>query len=189
MLQSSQRMGAIINDLLALARVSQGVLQRSPIDLSELARSVLDHELARAPQRRVRAELAQGLEADCDPRLARIVLENLIGNALKYTRDREEAHIEFGLDGIAEDGTPSFFVRDNGVGFDMKYVDQLFKPFQRLHRPSEFEGTGIGLATVRRIIERHDGRLSAEGAVGQGATFRFGFGNPPRWSESESQKL
>ena len=188
-LQSSQRMGAIINDLLALARVSQGVLQRGPIDLSELARSVLEHELARAPQRRVRAELAQGMEADCDPHLARIVLENLIGNALKYTRDREEAHVVFGLDGVDDDGVPHFFVRDNGVGFDMKYVDQLFKPFQRLHRPSEFEGTGIGLATVRRIIERHDGRISAEGVVGQGATFRFSFGSPPRWSESESQKL
>ena len=185
-LTSSQRMGAIINDLLALARVSQGVLQRSTVDLSEMARSVFDEELSRAPQRRVRVELQPGLQADCDERLARLVLENLIGNAIKYTRDREEAHVEFGLHAVDEHGVPCFHVRDNGVGFDMKYADQLFKPFQRLHRSTEFEGTGIGLATVRRIIERHGGHSEAEAQPGQGACIRFCFGQAPAWAEEDS---
>jgi PAS domain S-box-containing protein len=178
-LTSSQRMGGIINDLLALARVSQGALKRSDVDLSALARQVLDQELARQPQRQVRAELQPGLMAHADPDLARIVLENLFGNALKYTRQRDTAQISWGLDGVDEHGVPHFFLRDNGTGFDMAYVDQLFKPFKRLHRAQEFEGTGIGLATVRRIIDRHGGGISAEGQPGVGATFRFSFGLPP----------
>lgn len=185
-LLSSQRMGAIINDLLALARVSQGVLQRGMVDLSEMARSVFDQELARVPERQVRVDLQPGLQADCDERLARIALENLIGNAIKYTRDRAEAHVEFGLHALDEHGVPCFYVRDNGVGFDMKYADQLFKPFQRLHRSSEFEGTGIGLATVRRIIERHGGHSEAEAQLGQGACIRFSFGQAPAWAEDDS---
>lgn len=185
-LMSSQRMGAIINDLLALARVSQGVLKRSTVDLSEMASSVFEDELARAPQRQVRVSLQAGLQADCDERLARLVLENLIGNAIKYTRDRPQAHVEFGLHALDGQGVPCFYVRDNGVGFDMKYADQLFKPFQRLHRASEFEGTGIGLATVRRIIERHGGHSEAEAQPGQGACIRFSFGQAPAWGEGES---
>ena len=178
-LQSSQRMGAIINDLLGLARVSQGVLHRMEIDLSELARAVLDQELAREPQRQVRVSLQPGLLANVDPDLARIVLENLFGNALKYTRQREIAEIAWGQDGVDENGVPRFFLSDNGTGFDMAYVDQLFKPFKRLHRAHEFEGTGIGLATVRRIIDRHGGTVTAHGEPGVGATFRFSFGEGP----------
>lgn len=176
---SSQRMGGIINDLLALARVSQGVLQRGEVDISALARSVLDQELARQPQRQVRVDLQPGLMAHADPDLARIVLENLLGNALKYSRQRETAEIALALDGIDDEGAPRFHLRDNGTGFDMAYVDQLFKPFKRLHRANEFEGTGIGLATVRRIIERHGGHITAEGEPGVGASFRFSFGPPP----------
>ncbi len=178
-LSSSQRMGGIINDLLGLARVSQGVLQRSEVDISALARSVLDQELTRHPQRPVNIHLQPGLMAHVDPDLARIVLENLLGNALKYSRQRETAEIAFGLDGTDDQGAPRFSLRDNGTGFDMAYVDQLFKPFKRLHRANEFEGTGIGLATVRRIIDRHGGHIAAEGEPGVGATFRFSFGVPP----------
>jgi PAS domain S-box-containing protein len=178
-LSSSQRMGAIINDLLALARVSQGTLQRAEVDLSALARHVLDLELTRHPGREVRVQLQPGLTAHVDPDLARIVLENLFGNALKYTRQREVAEITWGLDHIDDHGVPHFCLRDNGTGFDMAYVDQLFKPFKRLHHAREFEGTGIGLATVRRIIDRHGGHISAEGEPGVGATFRFSFGAPP----------
>lgn len=178
-LTSSARMGSIINDLLGLARVSQGTLHRMEIDLSELARAVLEQELAREPQRQVRVSVQPGLMAHVDPDLARIVLENLFSNALKYTRRREVAEIAWGLDRVDERGVPWFFIRDNGTGFDMAYVNQLFKPFKRLHLAHEFEGTGIGLATVRRIIERHGGTVTAQGEPGVGATFRFGFGEPP----------
>jgi PAS domain S-box-containing protein len=177
-LSSSQRMGSIINDLLALARVSQGTLQRTEVDLSALAQSVLEQELARHPGRKVRARLQPDLIVQADPDLARIVLENLFGNALKYTRQRDVAEIVWGLDHIDDDGVLHFQLRDNGTGFDMAYVDQLFKPFKRLHRAHEFEGSGIGLATVRRIIDRHSGHISAEGEPGVGATFRFSFGAP-----------
>lgn len=178
---STRRMGAIINDLLALARVSQGQLKRVDIDLSELARHVAQMELARQPERQVRLDIEPGLMAHVDPDLARIALENLFGNALKYTRLREQAHIAFGLDPSQGNGAPRVYLRDDGTGFDMAYVGQLFKPFQRLHRPSEFEGTGIGLATVRRIIERHGGSIGAEGRPGEGATFWFDFGPAALW--------
>ncbi len=178
-LSSSQRMGAIINDLLALARVSQGTLRRTAVDLSALARNVLDQELTRHPGREVRVQLQPDLTAHVDPDLARIALENLFSNALKYTRQREVAEISWGLDRIDDNGALHLHLRDNGTGFDMAYVDQLFKPFKRLHRANEFEGTGIGLATVRRIIDRHGGHISAEGEPGVGATFRFSFGAPP----------
>jgi signal transduction histidine kinase len=159
--------------------VSQGTLRRTEVDLSALAHNVLEQELARHPGRKVRAQLQPDLMVQVDPDLARIVLENLFGNALKYTRQREVADITWGLDRIDDDGVLHFHLRDNGTGFDMAYVDQLFKPFKRLHRANEFEGTGIGLATVRRIIDRHGGHISAEGEVGVGATFRFSFGTPP----------
>ena len=116
---------------------------------------------------------APGLHAQCDPRLARIALENLLGNAVKYTRDQAEAVIEFGQLPDDRGAAGDFFVRDNGTGFDMALADKLFQPFQRLHQPHEFEGLGIGLATVQRIVQRHGGMLHAEAAPGQGATFCF----------------
>jgi len=115
--------------------------------------------------------IAEGLAANGDARLLRVVLDNLMGNAWKFTRTRECARVEFGH--TKADGESAYFVRDNGVGFDMAYVDKLFGAFQRLHSPVEFEGTGIGLATVQRIIHRHGGRVWAEGAVNQGAIFGF----------------
>ena len=178
-LVSTQRMGSLIDDLLALARVSQGVLERQSVDLSAMVHGILAQEQLKQPGRSIELRIAPDLQAHCDPRLARIVLENLLANALKYSRTKEQPVIEWGhLPAVG--GEPMmFFVRDNGVGFNMAYADKLFKPFQRLHMPSEFEGTGIGLATVRRIIERHGGQITGEGRPGAGATFCFSFGEPP----------
>lgn len=175
-LASTQRMGSLIDDLLALARVSQGVLERQLVDLSAMVHGILSQEQLRQPERSIELRIAPGLMAHCDPHLARIVLENLLANALKYSRTKAQAVIEWGqLPPVG--GEPMvFFVRDNGVGFDMAYADKLFKPFQRLHMPSEFEGTGIGLATVRRIIERHGGQIMGDAQPGMGACFRFSFG-------------
>jgi PAS domain S-box-containing protein len=175
-LHSTNRMGSLINDLLALARVSQGRLERQAVDLSALANQVVLQERQKYPERDIRYRVEPDLQAHCDPRLARIALENLFANAFKYTRTRDQTLIEWGR---LPDQPESFFVRDNGVGFDMAYADKLFKPFQRLHMPSEFEGTGIGLATVRRIIERHGGSIRGEGKPGEGAVFTFTFGDPP----------
>jgi PAS domain S-box-containing protein len=177
-LSSVARMNSLITDLLSLARVSQGQLQRMSVDLSELAESVMRQERHRDPTREVEVVIAPGLTADCDARLAHIVLENLLGNALKYSRGTAQARIEFGPAPTSAGEPQQFFIRDNGAGFDMSRADRLFKPFTRLHSPSEFEGTGIGLATVRRIIERHGGQIHAKGEVGQGATFWFSFGRP-----------
>jgi signal transduction histidine kinase len=118
-----------------------------------------------------------GLSANCDPRLAQIVLENLLGNAWKYSHQQASPRIEFARAAGDDTSMPTFLVRDNGAGFDMSRADRLFKPFNRLHSANEFEGSGIGLATVRRIIERHGGHIAGEGVVGQGSTFRFSFGN------------
>lgn len=174
---STQRMGAIINDLLALARVSQGMLERHPVDLSELATHVATEERRKYGERQVQIEIEPGLQARCDARLVRVALENLIGNALKYTRNRSDALIRIGrLPADAAADRTRFYIRDNGAGFDMAHAGLLFKPFQRLHRPSEFEGTGIGLATVRRVVERHGGHIEGQGVRGEGAEFRFDFG-------------
>jgi PAS domain S-box-containing protein len=174
-LASTQRMSTLIADLLALARVSQGKMELVHTDLSAMAEQVLTGERARQPDRPLRWHIEPGLLSPCDARLARIALENLLGNAVKYTRDQPDPLIEVGR----VPGTPGdFFVRDNGVGFNMAYADKLFKPFQRLHMPSEFEGTGIGLATVRRIVERHGGSISGAAKVGQGAEFRFSLERP-----------
>jgi len=178
-LSSTARMGSLISALLALARVSQAPLERQSVDLSALVRSILAERLVEHPQRTVTCDITDGLVAECDPQLARIALENLLGNALKYSRDLPQAVIEFGCVQARDDGTPRFFVRDNGVGFNMAYAAKLFKPFQRLHMASEFEGTGIGLATVRRIIERHGGDITAISAPGEGATFTFSLGDAP----------
>lgn len=175
-LAGTHRMSTLIADLLALARVSQGPLQRSRVDLSALAQQVLQAEQAKHPGRVLRWQVAPGLHAQCDARLARIALENLLGNAVKYTRDQAEAVIEFGQLPGGPGAPGDFFVRDNGTGFDMAHADKLFQPFQRLHMPSAgFDGTGIGLATVRRILERHGGGICAFAQPGEGARFQFSF--------------
>ncbi|MCW5653715.1 PAS domain S-box protein [Hydrogenophaga sp.] len=175
-LQATARMGTLINDLLALARVSQGKLDRQLLDLSAMAEQVFKQERQRHPARDIRLRLTPGLWAHCDPRLTRIALENLFANAVKYSRTREVSEIEWGRLEAQGDQPERFFIRDNGVGFNVAYADKLFKPFQRLHMPSEFEGTGIGLATVRRIIERHGGSITGESQPGEGATFSFWLG-------------
>jgi PAS domain S-box-containing protein len=173
---SVTRMNSLIVDLLALARVSQGDLQRKEVNLSDLAREVMLLAQAAEPNRSVRVQIEPTLSANCDDRMAHIVLENLLGNAWKYTGQTQDARIELGKKPHSPDEAPVFFVKDNGAGFDMDRSDRLFKPFNRLHASSEFEGSGIGLATVRRILERHGGFIRGEGEVGQGATFEFSFG-------------
>lgn len=174
---SVQRMSSLITDLLALARVSQGSLQRMNVNLSELAQDVIRQERHRNPTRDVQVRIAPGLMANCDARMAHIVLENLLGNAWKYTRQKALAVIEFGAVPRAPGQAPALFVRDNGAGFDMARAERLFKPFNRLHASSEFEGSGVGLATVRRILERHGGHIRGEGQVDAGSVFEFSFGS------------
>jgi signal transduction histidine kinase/PAS domain-containing protein len=163
------RMGELIDDLLDLSRISKAPLNFERFDISEIARSVLDELSASHPERRVRIEVANDLETCGDPRLFRIALENLLGNAWKFTDKREQANIEVGFD----DAQEAFFVRDNGAGFSMDYADRLFVPFQRLHSPEEYSGTGIGLATTKRIIERLGGTIWAASEEERGATFYF----------------
>lgn len=169
--RASQRMGHLIDDLLQLSQVARSSIRREPVDLSEIAEFVADDLRKTNPERQVQFDLQQGISMQADPGLLRIVMENLLGNAYKFTGKKAEAKIEFGKHDI--DGESVFFVRDNGDGFNMDYVHKLFGAFQRLHGAGEFEGTGIGLATVQRIIHRHNGRIWAEGKEGQGATFCF----------------
>ncbi|MDZ4130619.1 MAG: ATP-binding protein [Hydrogenophaga sp.] len=177
---SASRMGSLIKDLLALARVSQTQLQRTWANLSDMAEEVIRQERQRDPENPVEVTIEPDLFADCDPHLARIALENLLGNAWKYSRNTPQPRIEFGRVPHSVTNAPMFFVRDNGAGFDMSRSDRLFKPFTRLHQPSEFQGSGIGLATVHRIIERHGGQIHGEGEVGRGAVFQFVFGRTIR---------
>lgn len=169
--QATQNMAQLIEDLLQLARVTRVELKRTQVDLSQLGEEVVARLQLMEPNRRVMVIVQPGLEAKGDPNLLRVTLENLLGNAWKFTSQTPEAAIELGKQ--AQDGGFEYYVRDNGAGFDMRYVDSLFRPFQRLHTASEFEGTGIGLATVDRIIRRHGGKIRAEAAVGKGATFYF----------------
>ena len=166
------RMGDLITDLLRLARFARVDLNAEPVALTAVARQLTDAFKEENPSRIAEFRLEKGLRADGDPALLKIVLENLLGNAWKFTSTREKAWIEFGA--LARpDGMTAYFVKDNGVGFDMRRASKLFGPFQRLHSEKDFRGTGIGLATVDRIIRRHGGRLWAEAAVDQGATFFF----------------
>jgi len=168
---ASQRMATLIDDLLKLARVTRAEMRTEVVDLSGMARDIVA-ELQRAtPERHVEFAIAPGLEARGDPRLLRVALDNLLRNGWKYTAKQPRPQIEFASTNV--NGERAFVVRDNGAGFDMKYADKLFGVFQRLHSAAEFEGTGVGLATVRRIITRHGGRIWAEGAVDRGATFYF----------------
>lgn len=169
------RMHELIHDLLALARVSKGKLLLEPVDLSALARQVVEQLRLREPQRQVKVHIESGISARCDSKFARIILENLIGNAWKYSRERSDAQIRFGVQTARDDGGKVLFVCDNGAGFNMDYSDNLFKPFHRLHQDNEFEGSGIGLATVHRILERHGGTIRGESTEGDGACFYFSF--------------
>ena len=171
MMEAAARMTTLIDDLLQFAHASRSELRRRPVDLSALAQEVVRDLQQAAPERPVQFLCAPGLSISGDVRLLRVVLVNLLGNAWKYTGKAAEPRVEFGRqDG---DGETSFFIRDNGAGFDMQYVDRLFGAFQRLHSMSEFEGTGVGLATVQRILHRHGGKIRAEAQVNEGATFYF----------------
>lgn len=168
-----QHMSKLIDDLLKMAQLSNSPLTRTSVDLSRIAKTILSQLCESHPQRKVEIQVAEGLTVSADKVLISTVLHNLLDNAWKYTAKKDQAKIEFGLVQKQEDEPPVFYVRDNGVGFDMRYAEKLFKTFQRLHRGNEFPGTGIGLATVQRIINRHGGRIWAEAEVGRGARFFF----------------
>jgi signal transduction histidine kinase len=171
----AQKMSMLINDLLDLARVSRGALTKELINLTELAHDIVSDLQSKDPARKVAVEIPDGLSATADKRLVKIVIFNLLGNAWKYTAKAPHAQIAFGRSDHGDE--TAFYVRDNGVGFDMAFADRLFAPFQRLHQESEFDGTGIGLATAQRVILRHGGRIWAEAAVDAGATFYFTLGD------------
>jgi len=173
---AAQRMGLLIDALLSLSRVSRAPVGRSVVDVTEMATAIVTDLRQRAPTRDVDVRIAPGLTARADPQLLRVALENLLGNAWKFTSRREGARIEVGE--TEKSHRRVFFVRDNGAGFDMAAAARLFAPFQRLHADKEYEGTGIGLATVNRIVTRHGGRIWAEATRDQGATFYFEVGEP-----------
>jgi len=180
--RASQRMAKLIDDLLKLSRLTRMDMRSERVDLSALAHSIAKDLQKTDPRRGVEFVITPGLTANGDPDLLSVVLENLLGNGWKFTQKRALALIELGVTqaprpkGLPQTDEPVYFVRDNGAGFDMAYVDKLFGAFQRLHANDEFAGTGVGLATVQRIIHRHGGRISAEGSVGEGATFYFTIG-------------
>jgi len=168
---ATQRMAQLIDDLLKLSRVARMEAKRERVDLSAIAEEIAGRLRKNHPERPVRFDIATGLETSGDERLLTVALENLIANAWKFSEKNPEAVIEFGIAHVQ--GEPAYYVKDNGAGFDMAFADKLFNPFQRLHNAAEFSGTGIGLATVKRIINRHGGRVWIEGAVGKGTTVYF----------------
>ena len=167
----TQRMGHLIDDLLAFSRLGRQMMASSHIDMTALARAVFDEQAARVPERILHLDLKPLPPAQGDPGLIRIVLGNLLSNAVKFTRSRDPAVIEMGT--LKQDGQMAYYVKDNGIGFDMTYADKLFKVFQRLHSTEAFEGTGVGLALAQRVVHRHGGRIWAEGKVNEGAVFAF----------------
>jgi light-regulated signal transduction histidine kinase (bacteriophytochrome) len=179
--EGSREMSDLIDGLLNLSRSTRGELAIERVDLSSMADTIV-HELRTVEHdRQVNVRIAPGMEAFADRRLLRVVMENLIGNAWKYTSRSSEGRIEFSYE--TQQGETVYSVRDNGAGFDMAYASKLFLPFQRLHKTTEFPGIGIGLATVERIIHRHQGRIWAEGTVGAGAVFNFTLG--PKGNDHE----
>ena len=168
---ATQRMAEIIDALLELSRVIRSEIRLEQVDLSEMAQKIVTELQERQPERQVDFIITPGLIVNGDSRLLQLVLENLLGNAWKFTGKQSHTKIEFGV--TEPEGERVYFVRDNGAGFDKAYADKLFSAFRRLHSPNEFSGIGIGLATVKRIIHRHGGRVWAEGEVGKGATFYF----------------
>jgi signal transduction histidine kinase len=173
-LGAAARMNSMIDALLALSALSTQSLARQPVNLSQLAGFVVDDLRRESPERVVEVQIEPGLATHGDPTLLRMVLENLLGNAWKYTGRCERAQIAF--ETTSYDGRQVFVVRDNGAGFDMRFADRLFGVFQRLHSANDFQGTGVGLASVRRIVRRHGGEVWAESEVGQGARFYFTLG-------------
>jgi len=169
--EASQRMSQLIDDMLSLARITRQDVNLSRVDLSLLAQQVARELQDQSPDRQVEFEISPDLVVRADYNLMKIALQNLLGNALKFTGKRERAHITFGM--VDQPGARVYFVRDNGAGFNMTYADKLFTPFQRLHGVTEYPGTGIGLSIVQRIMARHGGRIWPEAAVDQGATFYF----------------
>lgn len=173
---ASRRMNDMAEDLLKMSSTTHGVLKRQQVDLSDLARSIGEELRARDPKRSVEFSVQPGLQVNADPKLLRLALENLIGNAWKYTSKKERARISVGV--AKEKDLPAYFIKDNGAGFDMKDSGRLFGAFQRLHTAEEFPGTGIGLGTVKRVIDRHGGRIWAESRPGEGAAFYFTLPEP-----------
>lgn len=170
----AQRMGALIDDILQMSRIARSELKNETFDLSLLARKIAGELRKAEPGRQVVFSISDGVTVNGDPTLMELVLENLMSNAWKFTSKHGQAKIEFGV--AEHEGIPAYFVRDDGAGFDMAYVDKLFVPFQRLHSSGEFPGNGIGLAGVARIIHRHGGEVWAEGEVEKGAIFYFTLG-------------
>lgn len=170
---SACKMEVLINDMLQLAQVKRKELDLETVDLSLIFEEILDRYTYTEPKRKVTIQIEKGLECECDRGLMIVVMENLIGNAWKYSSKKENAIIEFGCN--VEKGKEVFFVKDNGAGFDMQHVDKVFTAFKRLHGESDFTGTGVGLATVNRVIQRHKGNIWVESKVGEGTTFYFNF--------------
>ncbi len=169
--ENAHRMGRLIDDLLTFSRLGRQQMTETEIDMNATAKSVFDELVAQAPGHKIEFAMRSAPQAYGDASMIRQVLANLLSNAIKFTRTRKEAFIEFGY--LPEMREGAYYIKDNGVGFDMRYVDKLFGVFQRLHSVSEFEGTGVGLALVNRIITRHEGRAWAESRIDQGATFYF----------------
>jgi signal transduction histidine kinase len=168
------KMGQLIDALLNLSRLTRGEVKRAPVDLSAFAKNAADELRKSEPDRRVDFIIVNGVKVKGDPVMLRAVIDNLLGNAWKFTGKRDAGRIEFGVKKV--DGKTAYFVRDNGSGFDMTYANKLFTAFQRLHGTTDFPGLGIGLATVQRIIHRHGGQVWAEGELEKGATFFFTLG-------------
>ncbi len=171
---ASFQMDRLVDDLLKLSRVSRSEIRNSPVDLSPIAEEIIDGLRKEEPTRTVEVKITSPLRTSGDERLMRLVLDNLLRNAWKFTSKKPHALIEFGQ---TADPQPAFFIRDNGAGFDMAYASRLFGVFQRLHSPSDFPGSGVGLAIVQRVVNRHGGRVWAEGSLNAGATFYFSLPN------------
>ncbi len=168
-----QRMGQLIDALLQLSRITRAELVRENFDMRAIAEPVAEELRVANPERSLEFRIGDGPVANGDPKLLRVALENLLGNAVKFSSKKEHAVVEFGWDRSAADGAGAWFIRDNGAGFDMFYADKLFNAFNRLHGDKDFKGSGIGLATVARVVRRHHGRIWSDSVVGDGATFWF----------------
>jgi light-regulated signal transduction histidine kinase (bacteriophytochrome) len=174
--RATERMSHLIDGMLTLSRITRAQLQTRNVNLSAMAAEIFNELRKQEPKRQVDVRIEPDLQAKGDPQLLQILLDNLMGNAWKFSGRQRVANIQFGKTG--NDGETVFFVRDNGVGFDMKYAGKLFGAFQRLHKSGDFPGTGIGLATVLRVVSRHGGRIWAESQVDRGTTFYFTLSPP-----------